>query len=178
MELLISSKLAHSKFHGIQLNCSCEISQLKFHGIPWNSMDLIVSVKLAHSKFHRIPWFVLIEPFVSSIRWVLNLDRIPWNLSFQILMKIIFNFAGWINFSKFISTLYLLYVSYTNLCFIINICITPHAFPWNFLNNIRTTPEVPWNSTELKQQNLKFHGIPWNLVVIQSSMEFHGIFFP
>ena len=44
------------------------------------------------------------------------------------------------------------------------------------LNNIWTTPVVPWNSVELKQQNLKFHGIPWNFVQIHSSMEFHGTF--
>ena len=48
--------------------------------------------------------------------------------------------------------------------------------PWNFLNNIWTTPMVPWNSMELEQQNLKFHGIPWNFVQIQISMEFHGTF--
>ena len=47
--------------------------------------------------------------------------------------------------------------------------------PWNLLN-IWTTPVVPWNSMELKQQNLKFHGIPRNFVQIQGSMEFHGIF--
>ena len=33
MELLVSAKLAHSKFHGI----------------PWNSMELLLSAKLAHS---------------------------------------------------------------------------------------------------------------------------------
>ena len=38
MELLLSSKLAHSWFHGI----------------PWNSMELLVSAKLAHSKFQGI----------------------------------------------------------------------------------------------------------------------------
>ena len=39
-----------------------------------------------------------------------------------------------------------------------------------------TTHVVPWNSVELKQQNLKFHGIPWNFVQIQSPMKFHGTF--
>ena len=120
-------------------------------------------------------------------------------------MTIIFNFAGWINFRKLISTLCLFVCLSTNLCFIINICIIPHAFPallftyqtiihnlfpmliesyfdkkkfhgtfftvpWNFLNNIWTTPVVPWNSMELKQQNLKFHGNPWNFVRIQTSI--------
>ena len=42
--------------------------------------------------------------------------------------------------------------------------------------NIWTTLVVSWNSMELKHQNLKFHGIPWNFVQIQSSMEFHGTF--
>ena len=55
--------------------------------------------------------------------------------------------------------------------------------PWKFLNNIWATSVVPLNSMELKQQNVKFHGIlsrsmkllpysrvPWN------SMEFHGTF--
>ena len=40
MELLVSSKLAYSRFHGI----------------PRNSMELLVSAKLAHLKFHGIPW--------------------------------------------------------------------------------------------------------------------------
>ena len=48
--------------------------------------------------------------------------------------------------------------------------------PWNFLNNIWTTPVVPWNSMELKQQNPKFHGIPWNFVQIQRSIGFHVTF--
>ena len=41
MELLMSSKLAHLKFHGIPMNCSCQRnwrtpSSMEFHGIPWN----------------------------------------------------------------------------------------------------------------------------------------------
>ena len=100
MELLMASILAHLEFHG-----SDRVSEIGEH--QWNSMELLVSVKLAHYKFHGIPWFFLMETFVSSIRWVLTLDRIPWNLSFQILMKIVFNFVGWINVRKFISTLYL-----------------------------------------------------------------------
>ena len=31
MELIMSSKLVHLKFHGIPWNCWCQ-----FHGIPWN----------------------------------------------------------------------------------------------------------------------------------------------
>ena len=72
MELLESSKLAHSKFHGIPWNCWCHRnwripSPTEFHGtarvieigafpVPRNSMELLESSKLAHSKFHGIPW--------------------------------------------------------------------------------------------------------------------------
>ena len=64
MEILMSGKLAHFKFHGIPWNCLCQrnwrtLSSMEFHGVfqvPWNSMELLVSAKLAHSKFHGIPW--------------------------------------------------------------------------------------------------------------------------
>ena len=53
--------------------------------VPWNSMN---------------SFFNFIETFASSKLQVLNLARIPWILSFPILIIIIFNFAGWINFRK------------------------------------------------------------------------------
>ena len=123
------------------------------------------------------------------------------------------NFAGWINFRKLISTLYLFaslsptYVSLSIFAlyhmhfrhYSLRIKISFKIFfsrlieiyffrvPWNFLNNIWTTPVVPWNSTELTQQNFKLHGIPWILSrskvpwnsmdffsILTSSMEFHG----
>ena len=40
MELLVSAKLSHPKFHGI----------------PWNSMELLESSQLAHSQYHGILW--------------------------------------------------------------------------------------------------------------------------
>ena len=119
MELLVSAKLAHSKFHGILWNCSCQRnlstqSSMEFHGtshvseigalqIPWNSMELLVSAKLAHSKFHGIPWNSM-EPLVPAklahpkfhgIPWIYSCHRnwrtpssmefqwIPWNCSCQ-----------------------------------------------------------------------------------------------
>ena len=64
MELLVSAKFAHSRFHGIPWNCSCQrnwriLSSMEFRGIsrvseigalqvPWNSMELLLSSKLAH----------------------------------------------------------------------------------------------------------------------------------
>ena len=222
MELLVLAKLEHCLFHEIPWNYSCHRnwrtwSSMEFHGtarvieigallVPWNSMELLVSV----------PWnsmepnvCYLMEPLVSSIHWVLNWDRIPWNLSFEIVKKIIFNCAGWINFRKLINTIYLFASVIHQLMFIINICIIPYAFlallityqniiqnlflmlietylikkfhgtfsrvPWNFLNNIWTTPVVPWNSMELKQQNLRFHGIPWNSMEFCPDPKFYGI---
>ena len=142
MELFVSAKLAHFKFHGIPWNSmellvSAKLAQHKINGIPRNSMELLVSAKLAHFKFHGIPWncsfqrnwrtpssmefhgtagvssmefngtlfCYLLEPLVSSMHWVLKWYKIPWNLSFKILMKMVFNCAGWINFHKLINTL-------------------------------------------------------------------------
>ena len=54
--------------------------------------------------------------------------------------------------------------------------------PWNFLNssmelwNNIWTIVVPMNSMQLKQHNIKFHGIPWNFIQTQSSMEFYETF--
>ena len=73
VELIVSAKLAHSKFHGIPRNCPCQRnwrtpSSMEFHGtprvseigalqIPRNSLELLVSAKLTHSssmEFHEI----------------------------------------------------------------------------------------------------------------------------
>ena len=103
----------------------------KFHGIPWNwscqrnwrtpsSINFHWTARISQIGALQVPWnsmeysFYWMEPFVSSILWVLNLDRIPWNLRFQILMKIVFNFAPWINFRKLISTLFCKSLSPTN----------------------------------------------------------------
>ena len=75
-------------------------------------------------------------------------------------------------------------ISFQNLIsIIIETCFDKKKFhgtfsrvPWNLLNNIWTTPVVPWNSMELEQQNLKYHGIPWNFVQIQSFIEFRGTY--
>ena len=160
-------------------------------------MELLVSVPL--NSMEPIVCY-LMEPLVSSIHWVAKLDRFPWNLSFQILMKIILNCAGWMNFRKLMSTLYLFAIYFTNWCFIIDICIIPYAFPallityQNIIQNLFSMlietyfdQNVPWNflqsSMELFEQHLnntwgsiEFHWIPWHFVQIQSSMEIHGTF--
>ena len=90
--------------HGVPWNCSCHrnwrtFCSMEFHGhgtarvieigalqVPWNSMELLVTVP-GHSMEPNVCY--LMEPLVLSMHWVLNWDRIPRNLSFQILMKII-----------------------------------------------------------------------------------------
>ena len=61
MELLMSVKLAHRKFHEIPWNSMellvlAELAHSKFHGIQRNSMEVLESSKLAHPKLHGIPW--------------------------------------------------------------------------------------------------------------------------
>ena len=219
MEIMIwklrSAKLAQHKFHGIPWNCSCHRNWRtpKFQGIPWNSMELLVPAKLTHSKLHGIPWncscqrywctlssmefhrnlFICysMEPLVSSILWVLNLDRISWNLNFQNLMKIVLNFAEWINFRGLISTLYLFVNLFHQLNFYhqylhYTICICGNVFSMlspEFHGTFWTTFEqhlwfhgIQWNLSNKISSSMEFHGFPWNFVQIQSSMEFHWTF--
>ena len=77
MELLVSAKLAHPKFHGIPWNCSCQRnwripSSTEFHG----------TAKLAHFKFHGIPWNCLCQ---RNWRTPISMEvhGIPWNYSCQ-----------------------------------------------------------------------------------------------
>ena len=142
-------------YYGIR--CDSEL-----YGIPWNSMELFLSSTLAHSKFRGIP---CMELFVSS------------KLTQSILITMIFNVAGWINFRRLISTLYLLVCLFHPLMFIINNCTAPHEGPtsfityqniihhlfsmlmktyfdqnlsWNNLDNIWTTYVVPWNCMDFR----------------------------
>ena len=114
------------EFHGISKNQQNwrAPSSMEFHGtarvreigalwVPWNSMffhGTAREMEIGALLFQGIAWNLLcrhlMEPLASSILWVLNLNRIPWNLSFQVLMKIISTFAQRINFRKIISTLY------------------------------------------------------------------------
>ena len=158
-------------------------------------MELLVSV-----RWNTIEHIVcyLMEPLVSSIHWVLNWDRILWNLSCEILMKIIFNCVGCINFHKLINTLYVFASLYHKLMFYYQylhytICISGITHyvtkyhskslfnthwnlfgqkdPWNFLQSSMELFEQHLNNT---CGSMEFHGIPWNFVQIQSPMEFHG----
>ena len=72
MELLVSSKLAHSQFHGIPWNCSCHRnwhtpSSMEFHGIArvneigalqvlWNSMQFHGAARVSEIGSPQVPW--------------------------------------------------------------------------------------------------------------------------
>ena len=101
MELLVSAKLAHSKFQGIPWNSmellvSAKLAHFKFHGIPWNSMELLEASKLAHPKFHGIPWNCLCQrnwfapgsiEFHGTVRVIeIGLFQVPWN-SMELLLS-------------------------------------------------------------------------------------------
>ena len=117
------------------------------------------------------------------MHWVLKWYRIPWNLSFKILTKMIFNCAGWIDFHKFLISYNFLQVSFANLCFIINICIIPYmhfqhyslrnkiSFKISFQCSLKLFGQkVPWNFLQSPMELFEQH-----LNNICGSMEFHGI---
>ena len=72
MELLVSSKMAHSQFHGIPWNCSCQRnwhtpSSMDFHGtarvmdigalqVLWNSMEFHGAARVSEIGSPQIPW--------------------------------------------------------------------------------------------------------------------------
>ena len=145
--------------------CVIQIGSLQ---VPWNSMELLSSSKLSLSEFHGTPWnflfFNLMKTFVSSKLQVLNLD-IPWNLSFPIVITIILNFAGWINFHKLISTLYF-------LCLFRQLMFYPY---------LRYTTWIYGITNYISKYHSKYLFRPhWNLFWSKSAMElspeFHGTF--
>ena len=142
------------EFHG-----TARVSEISALQVSWNSMELLVSAKLAHSK--------------------------SWN-------------SGWINFRKLISTQYIFVSLLQQLIFSFNICLIPCAFQalliteQNIIQNIFSMlietyfdQKVAWSFLQsskelfehhLKQHIPKLHGIPWNFVQIQRSMDFRGTY--
>ena len=61
MEHLVSAELAHSNFHGIPWNFSCQrnwrtSSSMEFYGIPWNCSCQRNWRTLSSMEFQWIPW--------------------------------------------------------------------------------------------------------------------------
>ena len=182
MELLVSTKLVPSNFHGIPWNFSCQRNlrtsgSMEFHRfarvseigaliVPWNSMELLVLSKLSHLKFHGIPWNCSCHRnwrTPSSIEFhgtarvsEIGALKVPWNST---------EFHGTARVSE----------------------IGELLVPWNSMEllhhrNWRTWSsmefhgtarvivigalQVPWNSMELlvsvNLADSKFRGVPWN----------------
>ena len=110
-------------------------------------LELLLSLKLAHSKLHGIPWFFKnpMQTFISSILWVLNFDRVPWNFMELKWQKLKFHANPW-NLSRSNAP-----------------CNCIRLFPYF---------GVSWNSMGLLifgKKYIEFHGIPSNF------LEFHWI---
>ena len=121
-------------------------------------------------------------------------------------MKTIFNCAGWINFRKLINTLYfrkslsptdvllLIFALYhmhfrhyslrikisfkiPSQCSLKLILITKfHGTFWTTFEQHPWFYGIPRNLSNKTSSSMEFHGIPWNFVQIQSSMELHRTF--
>ena len=147
-------------------------------------------------EFPRTFFCYLLEPLVSSMHWVLKWYKIPWNLSFKILMKMVFNCAGWINFHKLINTLYLFASPFHQFMFYYQyLHYTLYAFPALFItlqniiqNLFWMLIETFWSKSSMEpspefhgtfwtkfEQHLWFHGIPWNSMEFSPDPKFHGI---
>ena len=171
MELLVSSKLVHSKFHGI----------------AWNSMELLVSTKLTNFKFHGIPWncscyrnwhIPSSMEFHGTARVIeIGALLIPWNsMEFQWTARVIEIGAlqvPW-NSMELVMSSKLAHFKF-------------HGIPWNYLELLVSAKlahsnfhGIPWNCwCQRNLAHLNFHGIPWNCSChrnwrTSSSMEFHG----
>ena len=124
------------------------------------------------------------EPLASSVLWVLNLDRIPWNLSFVSLFNQFMFYYQYLHYTTCISDI-THYVSKYHSISLFN----AH---WNLFwskSSMELSPEFHGTFWTIFEQHLWFHGIPWNLSNktsssmdyschrnqrSPSSMEFHG----
>ena len=152
---------------------------------PWNSMEYQRTARVSEIGAFQVPWnsrtfCCLMEPLVSSILWVLNLDLIPWNSSFQISMTIILSFVGWIHFCKLISTLYIFlslfhqlmfyyqYLHYTTCISCITHCVSKYHSKSLFnVHKLILIKKMSWNFPQSSLdlfEHLNTYG----------SMQFHG----
>ena len=163
-------------------------SSMEFHGISWNGSCQRNWRTSSSMEWHGIFVCYLMEPLASSIFWVLNLDRIPWNLSFVSLFHQRMLYYQYLHYTTCISGI-THYVSKYHSKSLFNV-------HWNLFwskNSMKLFPEfhgtfwttfeqhlwfhgIQWNLSNRTPSSMEFHGIPWNFVQIQSSMEFHGTF--
>ena len=186
MELPLSSKLAHSWFHGIPWNCSCQrnwriLSSMEFHGtsrfseigalqVPRNSMEFHGTSRVSEIGALQVPWNSM-ELLVSAKLAHSKFHGIQWNCS---------SHRNWRTQSSMefhgtacVSEIGLLLVPWNSMELFVSLKLAYskfHGIPWNcFCQRNWRTPS-----------SMEFHGIPWNCSChrnwcTRSSMEFHGI---
>ena len=134
--------------------------------IPWHFIELL-SRKI---KYHRIPW-----------KWegvISNYTNVPWDS-----MEYCMEFHGTLVTPHRISPSSMEFHGTFRTLFSLTSCSL--GLPWNYMELeglLLKWHRVPWNSMKC---SMEFHGtfapgvgIPWNLVLVWSSMEhlkFHGI---
>ena len=117
-------------WNSILFHKTAPVSEIGALQAPWNSMEFRGTARVSDwrtpssMEFHGTAR-VRESGALNVPKFIWNLGRILWNLNFPILMKIVFNFAGCINFRKLISTLYL----FPTYVFFFNIYIILYAFP-------------------------------------------------
>ena len=94
MELLVSAKLAHHKFHGIPWNFSCQrnwrtSNSMEFHGtarvieigaylIPWNSMEFHGNARVIEISALLVPWNSMEFHGTAPVSEI-GTFQVPWN---------------------------------------------------------------------------------------------------
>ena len=200
------------KFHRIPWNFSR--SQGKLHGIPWNfksSMELDINIKFhgmpwnwvesAHleKKSHGIPWLFLSSMELGSIT---KFHGIPWNPQTLVTYSMEFHWTMKVSPSLELNKIPCNSMKYSvefHGTLVPPNTLSPCSMEFHGTLEIyhfhrNQVPfdfhgiflEISWNSIA-KSDVIKFHGIPWNLVIanlndirslwtsMEFSIEFHGI---
>ena len=192
--LLVSSELAHYKFHGIYgipWNCLCPRNRctpnsMKFHEIPWNcschrnwrtssstpwnSRELLVSSKLAHPKLHEITRNFM-KLFMTAQLVHSKFHVIP--ISFYMSLS-----PTYVLLSIFV--LYHMNFRHYTLCIKIAFQISVQCSLKLILieNSMEYSPELHgtfWTTLERHGTWATKHQIPWNSMEFCTDPKFHGI---
>ena len=201
MELLVSAKLAPSKFHGIPWNCSCHrnwctpnwrtSSSMEFHEIQWDWWCQRNWYTPSSIEFHGIRWNCWCQQ-----NWCtpspMEIHGIPWNCSRHRNWRtsIYMEFHGIpLNFSCHRNWHTPSYMEFHGLARAMEIGTL--QIPWNSMELLVSAKLAhpksqgnPWNCSchpnWLTSSSMEFHEISWNFSCHRnwrttSSMEFHGL---
>ena len=181
MELLVSAKLAHSKF--MEFHGTSRFSEIGALQVPWNSMEfhgtaLVIEIGALLVPSNPMELLCVSEigaAILSSMEFhgivrVSEFGAIPWNLECA-------NFAetrSSMEFHEFRMRQFRWHEKFHGN----SVELVVRQFRWQVLFH-----GIPWNSMELWVPQFRwheqFHGIPWNLKCAKfadtnNSMEFHG----